>query len=181
MEPTGECYECGGTLHLLQAECTACDTPYEWSFVSACPACDRERDLLQACECGDSPVPWRALEILAREQGSVTIDKDAVERPSTAGYARHLGTIRGQWGDYRRPTENGEFHVRVYLDHYELHVDDVSALGEPAKHTFRYGPKAAVTTTGDVIRGVRGAAGRVRRLARSAVTYPRKLGSDSNR
>ena len=169
MDPSRECDRCASALHLFQPACEECKTAYEWHVSGECGECGQEREYLEACSCGASPSPWRGAESIALAEGTVTVDKDAVERPMTAGYRRHLGTIRGQWADYRRETSDGEFHVRVYLDHYELHVDAVGALSEPTKHSLRYGPKAAITTTTDVVRGLRGAANRVGGWTRKAV------------
>lgn len=176
--PPRECDVCESALHLFQPACEECETPYEWSISGPCSECGREREYLEPCSCGASPSPWRGAESVALKEGTVTIDKDAVERPIAAGYHRHLGTIRGQWADYRRATDDGEFHVLVYLDHYELHVDEVGALDEPAKHGLRYGPKAAITTTTDIVRGLRNAAGRLGGWTRETVPTPSAFDSD---
>jgi len=209
-EPRGRaCTECGGAIHLLQRTCEECGTPHRWSCVAACLECGRETDYLdEACACGATHSPWRVVERAARTEGAVTVAKDAVERPSEAGYRRHVGTVRGQLADYRRVLDGGgEFHVRTYLDHYELHIDEVSALDEPAKHTLRYGPRAAAATgaeaaatgaeaaatgaeaaatgaeaaaTGaEVARGVAGTARRAGGLVRSALRVPASLVSDA--
>lgn len=168
------CDECGASLHLLQPTCDECGDDYEWSFVAPCLDCGRETEYLHGdCECGKTHSPWRVAERIAREEGSVTIAKDPVERPSRAGYSRHLGTIRGQWADYRREADDGtEFHVRTFLDHYELHVDDVSALEEPTMHTLRYGPAAAVTTGTDAVRATVSAAESFGSYVKSALRVP---------
>jgi len=171
-EPQGrECGECGAPMYLLQVACTECGTTHDWSCLAECRDCGRETDYLDGpCACGRAHSPWRAVELAARTEGEVTVAKDAVERPTEADYRRHVGTVRGQWADYRRVLDGGgEFHVRTYLDHYELHVDEVSAIDEPTRHTLRYGPRAAVTTTVDLVRGVAGATRRVGGFLRSSV------------
>lgn len=172
--PERTCDECGATLHLFQPSCEDCGADYEWSFVAPCLDCGRETDYLHGtCECDRLHSAWRVAERIARAEGSVTVAKDAVERPSRAGYARHLGTIRGQWADYRRETDEGtEFHVRTYLDHYELHVDDVSALEEPTMHTLRYGPAAAVKTGTDAVRATVRVAESLGHYVKSALRVP---------
>jgi hypothetical protein len=182
-EPRGRaCRECDTALHLLQRACEECGTAHGWSCVAECRECGRETDYLDGpCACGRKHSPWRVAELAARTEGTVTVAKSAVERPGEAGYRRHVGTVRGQWADYRRVLDDGgEFHVRTYLDHYELHVDEVSALDEPTKHTLRYGPRAAVTTGADVVRGVAGTARRAGGLVRSALDVPASLVSDSS-
>jgi hypothetical protein len=171
--PDRACRECGAAMYLLQRTCGECGTNHEWSCVAPCRACARRTDYLDGpCECGVTHDPWRVAELAARDGGPVTVAKDAVDRPTGAGYRRHVGTIRGQWADYRRVLDDGgEFHVRVYLDHYELHVDAVSALDEPTRHTLRYGPRAAVATGVDLLRGVGG-------LLRSAARLPATLAPD---
>ena len=166
-----ECQVCGAALHLLQSTCGQCETASEWVCLADCRECGRETDYLDgACVCGATHSPWRVVELVALEEGSVTVAKDAVPRPTAAGYQRHVGTIRGQWADYRRELDSGgEFHVRVFLDHYELHVDEVGALGEPTMHTLRYGPSAAVTTGTDVVRAMRAVTRRAGDLTRTAL------------
>ena len=170
-EPQGrECGECGAPMHLLQSACEECGATHDWSCLAECRDCGRETDYLDGpCACGTAHSPWRAVELAARTEGPVTVAKEPIERPTEAGYQRHVGTVRGQWADYRRGLDGGEFHVRTYLDHYELHVDEVSAIDEPTKHTLRYGPQAAVTTTVDLLRGVAGTTRRVGGFLRSSV------------
>ena len=167
-------------MHLLQRACERCDTAHEWSCRAECLECGRETAYLDgACDCGVTHSPWRVAEHAARE-GPVTVDKSAVERPTRAGYRRHLGTARGQWADYRRVLDDGgEFHVRTYLECYELHVDAVSAIDDPTRHTLRYGPRAAVTTGADVVHGAADTARRAGGLLRSAIGVPASLVSDS--
>jgi hypothetical protein len=172
VEPKGrECGECGAPMHLLQSACEECETTHGWSCLAECRDCGQETDYLDGqCACGTAHSPWRAVELAARTEGSVTVAKNTVERPSEADYRRHVGTVHGQWADYRRVLDGGgEFHVRTYLDYYELHVDEVSAIDEPTKHTLRYGPRAAVATTVDLARGVAGATRRVGGFLRSSV------------
>jgi hypothetical protein len=181
-EPQGRaCEECGAPMHLLQSACEECGTGHRWTCVAECRECGRETDYLDGpCTCGATYSPWRVAELAARTEGTVTVAKDAVERPTGAGYQRHVGTVRGQWADYRRVLDDGgEFHVRTYLDHYQLHVDAVSALDDPTKHSIRYGPRAAVLTSADIVRGVAGAARRAGGLVRSALQLPGSLASDS--
>jgi hypothetical protein len=169
-------------MHLFQQVCDDCGTAHGWSCVAECRECGRETDYLDGpCVCGATYSPWRVAEFAARIEGPVTVAKDAVERPSEADYQRHVGTVRGQWADYRRVLDDGgEFHVRTYLEYYELHVDTVSALDEPTKHTLRYGPRAAVTTGADIVRGVAGATRRAGGLVRSALRVPASVVSDSS-
>lgn len=175
--PRGRCDVCDGPLHLLQRTCEGCGTDQKWVCQAGCAACGRETDPLDGpCACGETQSAWRAVEAVTRTAGSVTVAKDAVERPTEAGYRRHVGSIRGQWADYRRVLPGGgECHVRVYLDHYELHVDTVSALDDPAGHTLRYGPVAAVATGTAVVHGVAGAARRAGGLVGSAARTPVSL------
>ncbi|ERH10364.1 MAG: hypothetical protein J07HX64_02137 [halophilic archaeon J07HX64] len=158
-------------MHLLQPVCKECGTAHDWSCIVECRDCGRGTDVLDGpCACGVTHPSWRAIERAARTEGPVTVAKDAVERPSEVGYRRHVGTVRGQWADYRRVLDSGgEFHVRTYLHHYELHVDEVSAIDEPTKHTLRYGPRAAVTTTVDLVRSVAGTTRQVGGLLGSSV------------
>jgi len=182
-EPRGRaCKECGVSMHLLQRDCEGCGTTHRWSCVAACRECGRETGYLDGpCDCGATYSPWRVAELATRTEGRVTVAKDHVERPSEAGYRRHVGTVRGQWADYRRVLDDGgEFHVRTYLGHYELHVDEVSALDEPTRHTLRYGPRAAVATGTDIVGGVAGTARRAGGLVRSALGLPESLVSDSS-
>ncbi|MFT4944180.1 MAG: hypothetical protein ACI9K3_000109 [Halovenus sp.] len=177
--PDRECRECGAGLHLLQQVCEECGTAHEWSCRAVC-SCGRETEYLDGpCACGVSHSPWRVAEFAAHEAGAVTVAKNAVERPTEAGYRRHVGTIRGQWADYRRVSTDGEFHIRVYLDHYELHVDAVSALGAPTQHTLRYGPRAAVQSGVTLAHGVGGAVERVGGLLSSAVSVSADIVSGS--
>jgi len=61
-----------------------------------------------------------------------------------AGYYRHIGSVKGQWADYRRPLKGGgEIHVRSFGDHYEVHLDNVGALDSPGKHAVWYAPRVA--------------------------------------
>jgi len=165
-----ECGGCGALIYLLQPACEECGTAHDWSCIAECRDCGRETDYLDGpCACGTAHSAWRAVELATRTEGPVTVAKDGIERPSEAGYRRHVGTVRGQWADYRRLLDSGEFHVRTYLDRYELHVDEVSAIDKPTKHTLRYGPRAAVTTSVDLVRGVAGTTRRVGGFLRSSV------------
>ena len=168
------CRVCGAPLHLLQPTCEECGTAYEWHCLAACRECGRETDYLDGeCTCGATHSPWRVIELAALEDGPVTVPKDAVPRTTDAGYQRHVGTVRGQWADYRRERDGGgEFHVRVYLDHYELHVDEVGALDEPTRHTLRYSPRVAVTAGTDVLHGVERAVRCAGGLVRSVLRVP---------
>jgi len=174
------CAACDAPLHLLQETCRECGAAHDWSHRAACTACGRETDYLDGpCVCGETHSPWRVVEAAALADGPVTVTK-RIERPTAAGYRRHLGSIRGQWADYRRVLDDGgEFHVRVFLDYYELHVDAVSALADPAQHTLRYGPAAAVTTGTTVIGGLTSVARRAGGFAESVVHTPVALLTDS--
>jgi hypothetical protein len=160
MEGSDRCTACGAPLHLLTPECPECGTDQTWELRGECPECGRGRDFLEPCRCGAPATPWRALERVALADGTVSVAKDAVSRPTRAGYGRHLGTVKGQWADYRRDGDAGEFHVVVFLDHYELHVDDVGALESPTGHAIRYAPTAIASTARDAARGTVGRAAR---------------------
>lgn len=174
------CIACDASLHLLQETCQECGAAHDWSHRAACTACGRETDYLDGpCACGETHSPWRVVEAAALADGPVTVAKNRIERPTAAGYRRHVGSIRGQWADYRRVLEDGEFHVRVFLDHYQLHVDAVSALADPAQHTLRYGPAAAVTTGRTVVGGLTSVARHAGGFAEAVVRTPVTLLTDS--
>lgn len=163
-----ECVECGEPLSLFQPACEDCGTAHEWSYRAPCHDCGGPAEYTEKrCpHCGTELTVWRAMEadVVARET-ALEIWKDAVPRPTQAGYQFHLGSIHGQWADYRRPVSGGDFHVRVYADHYELHRDDVSAIDAPARHLLRHGAPAATASGIDIARRVGGIAADVSRLA----------------
>lgn len=148
--PRYDCEHCGEPMYLLQPACEECGEQYVWQYEIACHSCGEPADYTgERCPACDAELPiWRALEVaVLAAEGTVGVWKESVPRPTEAGYRYHLGSIHGQWADYRRPVEDGEFHVRSYTDHYEIHCDDVSAVERPAGHLLRHGP-TAVTGAG---------------------------------
>jgi hypothetical protein len=147
------CPSCDESIYFLTETCPHCGEAPDWHYVAPCEECGTEIDYLdgECDECSTRYTEWEVIEkeLLATGQ-AIAVPKSAVPRPSTAGYTRHLGTIKGQWADYRRKFTNGnEFHVQVFRDHYEIHLDDVSAIDDPALHMIRYGPRVVeITGTG---------------------------------
>lgn len=151
-----DCPDCGRGVHFFQPSCPSCESTLEWDI--PCPECGNPRTSLDGpCpECGATVAPWRVLEAHVLADGEpVTVSKAAVPRPPTAGYSRHLGSVRGQWADFRRLLDEGrEFHVREYTNHYELHLDEVGALDSPGMHAVRYTPRVVANTGITVIDGL---------------------------
>jgi hypothetical protein len=185
LQPQHTCRSCGEGLYLFQEVCETCDEHHHWFYVADCLECGQETDYLHgACPgCGTEYSPWRAVEFEALDGDSVAVAKDAVERPMRAGYRRHLGMVKGQWADYRRVLEDGddvEFHVRVYNRHYEMHLDDVSAIDDPAMHALRYAPRAAAVAGVGAIRGAKTTAERSGKVLDTTLRTPFRLLSDSS-
>jgi hypothetical protein len=158
--PQSRCQSCDRPLYLFQEACDECGTPHHWFYSAPCRNCGTEIDYLAGpCpDCGVEHSPWRAVEFDALTDDPVAVAKDAVPRPIEAGYRRHLGMVKGQWADYRRAREDGsEFHVRVYSDHYELHLDDVGAIDNPAMHALTATPRLISTAGVGLLQGVEGA------------------------
>lgn len=176
---THECTACGDSLLLFQPTCRRCDTAHTWQYRAACHDCGELTEYTdEACaHCGAQLSIWRALEAdaLAQEE-TLELWKDAVPRPIEAGYRLHLGSIRGQWADYRRSLpDGGEFHVLAYAKRYELHHDEVGALDSPGRHLLRHGGPAAVATGIDTVRRTARAARQTTRLAGRILGIPATL------
>lgn len=157
-EPRAACRECGEPLEVFRPTCENCGAEFDWTALVECEECGSHVEAsTDTCpECGADVSIWRAIERDIAETGSpAAIWKDAVPRPSRDGYSRHLGSLKGQWADYRRVTEDGtEFHVLEFTDHYEIHRDEVSAMDHPGMHLVRYTPRIVVATAGGVTLGM---------------------------
>ncbi|MXR50676.1 hypothetical protein GRX03_03510 [Halovenus sp. WSH3] len=143
------CVNCGESLAVFQPVCEHCETSHEWTYRGPCHDCQAVVSYTEdACpECGTALSVWRLLEAEALDRDEhITVWKDAVPRPTEAGYQVHVGSFQGQWMDYRRSLGEGDIHVRSYPKRYELHHDDVSALTDPARHLLRHGPTAAAAS-----------------------------------
>jgi hypothetical protein len=149
MSRPSSCVDCGEELALFQPVCTACETAHEWHYHAPCHDCGERVDYTdEDCRaCGAALSVWPALEadVLDREE-LMLIWKEAVPRPTEAGYRIHLGSIHGQWADYRRSLGEGDMHIRSYPKRYELHYDDVSAVETPGRHLLRHGGPAAAAS-----------------------------------
>jgi hypothetical protein len=166
--PRYECNRCGEGMYLLEPECGNCGERYAWTYEAPCQSCGETVDYTagECPACGAALSLWRALELaVLATDGPVAVWKEAVARPTEAGYRPHVGSVHGQWADYRRPVDDGEFHVRSYADRYELHADDVSAVNRPATHLLRYGPTAVTGTGFEIATGLTGALVRSSELA----------------
>jgi len=164
--PRYECERCGEGMYLLEPECANCGERYAWAYEAPCQSCGEVVDYTagECPACGAELSLWRALELaVLATDGPVAVWKDHLPRPTDAGYRPHVGSVHGQWADYRRPVDDGEFHVRSYADRYELHADDISAVTRPAAHLLRHGPTAVTGTGFDIATGLTGA------LVRSSV------------
>jgi len=182
LSPQYTCRECGDSLYLFEERCESCGAEHAWFYLADCLECGEKTDYLAgACpHCGTEHSPWRAVEFEAIREGRVAVAKDAVPRPMEAGYRRHLGMVKGQWADYRRTSETGpEFHVRVYGDHYELHLDEFGAIEEPAMHAFVYAPRVAATAGVGMLRGCTIAADRSAALLDRTLRAPFRILSDA--
>lgn len=176
------CLACSAPIHFLQERCANCGEEHDWQYFGECEACGAEIDYLAGgCVCGVAYSPWRVIEQeLLYHEAPITVSKDAVARPMEAGYRRHLGAVKGQWADYRRVLEDGdEFHVRVFRDHYEIHLDEVSAIDDPTLHAVRYGPRSLVITTRGVIDGLQQTIDRSNDLLSRTLAAPFRLLADS--
>lgn len=137
------CPHCDQRLYYFQQSCPSCERSVEWDI--RCVQCGTP--VVEGGEncpgCGMAHPRWRVIEQLLITNGEpLRVAKDALDRPMRAGYSRHLGSVKGQWADYRRQLENGaEAHVRTYGDHYEIHLDTVGALDSPGKHAVWYTPR----------------------------------------
>jgi hypothetical protein len=171
-----ECVACGAALALFQPTCPSCDTKQVWRYNGPCPDCGDKADYLAGdCEnCGTSLSIWRALEAkVSVDEEPLLLWRAAVPRPTEQGYRRHLGSIYGQWADYRRTVDDGgDFHIRRFLRYYELHYDDVSAVDSPTRHLLRHGPSAAVGSGLALTRQVTGAVAQSGRLAGRTALAP---------
>ena len=180
--PRYECERCGEGMYLLEPECGNCGERYAWAYEAPCQSCGEVVDYTAgACPaCGAELSLWRALELaVLATDGPVAVWKDTLSRPTEAGYRPHVGSVHGQWADYRRPVDDGEFHVRSYADRYELHADDISAVARPAAHLLRHGPTAVTGTGFDIATGLTGALVRSSELATqllSPATWQTPLG-----
>ena len=181
--PPYACLSCSEPLHFLQEVCQACEEEHGWEFFGDCVDCGAVIDYLAGeCGCGTTYSPWRVIEQeLLYHDRPITVWKEGIPRPLSAGYRRHLGAVAGQWADYRRPLEDDtEFHVRVFGDHYEIHLDEVSAVGDPVLHAVRYGPRSLVITTTGVIEGVQRTLDRSTELLNRTLSAPLLLLSDQD-
>lgn len=182
--PQHSCLACDEPIHFLQDPCPACGVSHAWFYVADCRQCGEETDYLDGpCECcGAEYSPWRVVEMeLFGGSDVVTVPKDAVPRPMTDEYRRHLGTMKGQWADYRRVLDDGsEFHVRAYTDHYEIHLDEVSAIDDPAWHMVRYTPRVVAITGIGVVEGVQQTVERSGRLVNDTLRAPFRLLPDTD-
>ncbi len=146
-EPRAEtCVDCGEELALFQPVCKACGTAHEWEYRAPCHNCGEQVTYDGDCpHCGTELLIWRALEADALGTDEpISVWKESVPRPTAAGYRVHLGSIHGQWVDYRRSMdEDGDMHIRSYHNRYELHHDEVSAVDSPGRHLLRHGLPAA--------------------------------------
>jgi hypothetical protein len=144
------CVECGESLTLFQPVCEECETVHDWAYRAPCHDCGETVSYRDGnCpNCRASLSIWRALEADALGRAApITVWKAAVPRPTAAGYRVHLGSIHGQWADYRRSLgDSGDFHVRSFPKRYELHHDEVSAIGAPGRHLLRHGLPAATAS-----------------------------------
>lgn len=170
------CVECGRPLALFQPVCEDCGTTHKWTYQAPCHDCGEVVSYTDGdCpHCGATLLIWRALEAdaLAGEE-QLTIWKEAVPRPTEAGYRIHFGSIHGQWADYRRSLgEDGDLHIRSYSKRYELHHDDVSAVDAPGRHLLRHGPPAATASGIDLAKRVGRTVGESARLATWTVYSP---------
>jgi hypothetical protein len=87
--------------------------------------------------------------------------------------------VKGQWADYRRVREDGsDFHVRVYSDHYELHLDPVSAIDDPVMHALTAAPRLASAAGVGVVRGIQSTVERSGGLVTRTVGMPSELLSE---
>lgn len=164
------CRTCGAELVLFQPTCPRCETAHEWEFQAPCHDCGEQVAYECACPHCEAELPvWCALEadVLGRDE-----PKKRVPRPLTAGYRVHLGTVHGQWVNYRRSLGESEMHVRSYPRRYELHHDEVSALDSPGRHLLRHGLPAVVASGAEL--GTKAGKGVARsgRLVRQALRSP---------
>ena len=170
------CRECDAELLLFQPACRECETKHRWKFRAACHACGELTDYTdeRCTHCGSELSIWRALEAEARATtGPIAVWKDAVPSPLEAGYRIHLGSIRGQWADYRRAVDDGgDFHVRSYARYYKLHHDHVSAVRAPGRHVLAHGPSAVAASTVDVTSQVGGTVIRAGKFANTLLREP---------
>lgn len=170
---TYRCKHCDTELLRLQPTCDSCEKSQEWEQRAACHGCDKIVDYTQEeCQhCGTSLPLWRALEAAIFETDStLTLSKDGLEHPTKAGYRVHLGSVHGQWADYRRPVhEGGDFHVLVFADRYELHYDEVSAVETPGKHLLRHGLPAVTGMGVDLAKQIATATAASGAVARDAL------------
>ena len=170
------CVECGAPLALFQPVCERCETSLEWTYRVPCHDCGDVVDYTdEDCpHCGARLSVWRALEAdaLGREE-PLLIWKEAVPRPTEAGYLIHFGSVHGQWADYRRSFgEDGDLHIRSYPKRYELHHDDVSAVDTPGRHLLRHGLPAATASGIDLVTRVGETISASGRLVRKTVPSP---------
>jgi len=167
--PGHGCVDCNEPLALFEPTCSVCSTDQIWTYCGPCESCGETADYLtDACgNCGAALPIWRALEAAVyTNDDPLLIWREAVPRPSEERYRRHIGSVHGQWADYRRATDDGgDFHVRRYRRYYELHYDDVSAVDSPTRHLLRHGPAAAISSGIAITRGVTGAVAESGRLA----------------
>lgn len=152
------CGDCGEAVELFRPACENCEATFEWDVRVACPHCEADTEIrATSCHaCGEDISPWRAIERdVSATDSPASVWKDAVPRPSRDGYRRHLGSLKGQWADYRRMLDDGtEFHVLEFSDHYEIHRDEVSAIDAPAMHLVRYTPRIMMATAGGLTLGL---------------------------
>lgn len=170
------CIRCEQPLYFLQPVCTECEKSHDWQFEAACHTCGEQTEYTaeRCTHCDTELSIWRALEADAiTTTGDIGIWKEAVPSPLDAGYRVHLGSIHGQWADFRRVVrDGGDFHVRVYRRHYQLHHDRISAVDAPARHMIYHGPEVAATTSLDIAKRVGGTVLRSGKYANDAVRRP---------
>ena len=175
-EPGAEtCVTCGEELALFQPVCRACETAHEWDYRAPCHSCGEQVAYDDDCShCGTELDVWRALEadVLGSEE-PISIWKESVPRPTAAGYRVHLGSVHGQWVDYRRSLgEDGDMHIRSYHNRYELHHDEVSAVDSPGRHVLRHGLPVATASSIGLAKRVGKTVRRPIRLATKTVASP---------
>jgi len=163
-------------LYFLQPTCRECDNHHDWTYELPCHNCGKRVDYTdEKCPHCEETLPiWRALEVEAlTTEEVISVWKKSVHSPLKDGYRVHLGSIHGQWADYRRATpEGGDFHIRAYPRHYELHYDKISAVDAPARHILHHGPSAAATSSIDIAKRVGETVARTGEMMNSAVRQP---------
>lgn len=135
------CRSCSEEVPLLSKVCSECGEGYKWNLSTACLSCSKTVDYTEYKDCpncGSELAIWRAIERVCLSEGEILVSKDSIPNPTSQGYYLHIGHPQFQMADYRRMSDGSEFHIVSKKGVYQMHLDRISAIQNPIKHTVDY-------------------------------------------